>query len=607
MSETAPAKLVGGHLAARGPRRTRSPEDRHPFFDQLEKFLKNKTGVAGLIIIVVFTLVAILAPVITPHDPNENALYDQLKPPIWTSEGALKNLLGTDDMGRDLLTRIIYGARVSLTLGVVSVGIAFLIGSFLGAIAGFYKGWPDNLIMRIMDIILAFPHILLAIVIVAYLGPGLRNAMIAIGIINIPRFARIVRASVMEEYEKDYVTAARAVGSGKPADHLQRDLPELPGPDHRPGEPRLRRGDPRCGGFKLPRSRGAAASVRVGGDDCPGEAAHPAGLVGNDLSGDRHPLRGPGFQPSGRRPARRPGSEAEGLTWRQNGHLLEIRNLRTYFDVRGGVLKAVDDVSITIDAGETLGLVGESACGKSVTASSVMRLIPIPPGRIAGGEILFEGVDILKLREYEMRRIRGKAISMIFPGADDLPESGLSGGRPGLGGDHPPREALQTGGPGAGDRGLQAGADPRPGVKDRRLSPPDERRDEAARDDRHGLGLPSEADDRRRADDGPRRDDPGADPRPDEPAQGGDGPSILFITHDLGVIAEMAQKVAVMYAGKIMEVADVDTLFAEPKHPYTVGLMCSIPVLGIGAKQQRLCTIPGVVPSLQPRGGMPLP
>jgi peptide/nickel transport system permease protein/dipeptide transport system permease protein len=102
---------------------------------------------------------------------------------------------------------------VSLTLGVVSVGIAFIFGSFLGALAGFYKGWPDNLIMRFMDIILAFPHILLAIVIVAYLGPGLRNAMMAIGIINIPRFARILRAAVMEEYEKDYVTAARAVGA----------------------------------------------------------------------------------------------------------------------------------------------------------------------------------------------------------------------------------------------------------------------------------------------------------------------------------------------------------------------------------------------------------
>jgi ABC-type dipeptide/oligopeptide/nickel transport system permease subunit len=190
-----------------------NPEDRHPIFDQLEKLLKNRTAVAGLIIIMIFALAALLSPVISPHDPNENALYEQLKPPIWDGEGAAKNILGTDDMGRDMLSRLMYGARVSLTLGLVSVGIAFLFGSILGAFAGYYKGWPDNLIMRLMDIILAFPHILLAIVIVAYLGPGLRNAMMAIGIINIPRFARIVRASVMEEYGKDYVTAARAVGA----------------------------------------------------------------------------------------------------------------------------------------------------------------------------------------------------------------------------------------------------------------------------------------------------------------------------------------------------------------------------------------------------------
>jgi peptide/nickel transport system permease protein/dipeptide transport system permease protein len=167
-----------------------------------------------MIIIMVFALAALLAPVISPHNPNENALYDQLKRPVWSPGGAMKNILGTDDLGRDMLSRLIYGARVSLTLGLVSVGIAFLCGSFLGSLAGYYKGWPDNLIMRFMDILLAFPHILLAIVIVAYLGPGLKNAMMAIGIINIPRFARIVRASVLEEYEKDYVTAAKAVGSG---------------------------------------------------------------------------------------------------------------------------------------------------------------------------------------------------------------------------------------------------------------------------------------------------------------------------------------------------------------------------------------------------------
>ena len=194
--------------------RVTNPEDRHPIFDQIEKLLKNRTAVAGMIIIMVFALAALLAPVISPHNPNENALYDQLKRPVWSPGGAMKNILGTDDLGRDMLSRLIYGARVSLTLGLVSVGIAFLCGSLLGSLAGYYKGWPDNLIMRFMDILLAFPHILLAIVIVAYLGPGLKNAMMAIGIINIPRFARIVRASVLEEYEKDYVTAARAVGSG---------------------------------------------------------------------------------------------------------------------------------------------------------------------------------------------------------------------------------------------------------------------------------------------------------------------------------------------------------------------------------------------------------
>jgi len=191
----------------------RNPEDRHPFFDQIEKLFKNRTGLAGLIIIAVFSAAAVFAPLISPHDPVENALYDQLKPPVWGEGGAAKNLLGTDDLGRDILSRLIYGARVSLTLGVVSVGLALTLGSLLGAIAGYYRGWLDNLIMRFMDIILAFPHILLAIVIVAYLGPGLTNAMMAIGIINIPRFARIVRASVMDEFGKDYVTAAKAVGA----------------------------------------------------------------------------------------------------------------------------------------------------------------------------------------------------------------------------------------------------------------------------------------------------------------------------------------------------------------------------------------------------------
>jgi ABC-type dipeptide/oligopeptide/nickel transport system permease subunit len=193
----------------------KNPLDRHPMLEQLSQLWRNKTAIAGLIIIVIFLLVAIFAPYISPHDPLETALYDQLKPPVWYEGGTTKNYLGTDDLGRDILSRLIYGARISLLVSVISVSIAFFFGTLIGAISGYKKGWIDNIVMRIMDIILSFPYILLAIVIVAYLGPGLENAMIAIGITYIPRFARIVRGSVLEECEKDYVTAARAIGANE--------------------------------------------------------------------------------------------------------------------------------------------------------------------------------------------------------------------------------------------------------------------------------------------------------------------------------------------------------------------------------------------------------
>jgi peptide/nickel transport system permease protein len=191
----------------------RHPEDRHPLIEQLGQLWRNKTAIAGLIIISLFLLTAIFAPQISPHDPLDVSLYDQLKPPVWHDGGTTKNLLGTDDLGRDILSRLIYGARVSLAVAVVSVGLAFVLGTLLGSISGYYKGTLDSVIMRIMDMILAFPYILLAIVVVAYLGPSLRNCMIAIGITYVPRFARIVRGSVLEECEKDYVTAARSIGA----------------------------------------------------------------------------------------------------------------------------------------------------------------------------------------------------------------------------------------------------------------------------------------------------------------------------------------------------------------------------------------------------------
>ena len=191
----------------------KNPEDRHPFIDQLSQLWRNKTAVAGLIIITVFIFCGILAPYLSPHDPLAVSLYDQIKPPVWHANGTWKNILGTDDLGRDILSRLIYGARVSLAVAVFSVGLAFFFGTLLGCISGYYKGSLDSIIMRIMDMILSFPYILLAIVVVAYLGPSLRNAMIAIAITYVPRFARIVRGSVLEECEKDYVTSERAIGA----------------------------------------------------------------------------------------------------------------------------------------------------------------------------------------------------------------------------------------------------------------------------------------------------------------------------------------------------------------------------------------------------------
>jgi len=278
--------------------------------------------------------------------------------------------------------------------------------------------------------------------------------------------------------------------------------------------------------------------------------------------------------------------------------LLDIQHLKTYFFVRGQVAKAVDDVSLTVGSGQTLGLVGESGCGKSVTAHSIIQLIPEPPGKVVGGKVLFDGTDLLKLSESRMRRIRGNRSSMIF---------------------QEPMTSLNP----VFTVGEQVGEVIR---LHQRLSRKDTRRRVAEIFQLVGIPAPL-----KRLGDYPHQMSGGMRQRvmiamalachpqlmiADEPTTALDvtiqaqildlmnklkaetGAAILFITHDLGVIAEMAQHVAVMYAGKMMEYADVDRLFSDPKHPYTVGLMNSIPVLGHKTRDGRLSTITGVVPSL---------
>lgn len=180
----------------------------NPWSEAYRRLLQSKVGKAGLIIIIMLIIVAAIAPVLAPYDPFETNILFRYKAP------SSEHLLGTDGMGRDILSRIIYGSRISLQVGLISVALALILGVSFGLIAGYYGGKLDMLIMRFMDIMLAFPSILLAIAIVAILGPQLKNAMLAIGIINVPRFARIVRSSVLSIKESEYISAARALGAG---------------------------------------------------------------------------------------------------------------------------------------------------------------------------------------------------------------------------------------------------------------------------------------------------------------------------------------------------------------------------------------------------------
>ncbi|MCS7010077.1 MAG: ABC transporter ATP-binding protein [Anaerolineales bacterium] len=275
--------------------------------------------------------------------------------------------------------------------------------------------------------------------------------------------------------------------------------------------------------------------------------------------------------------------------------LLEIRGLKTYFYTESGVVHAVDGVDLTVKPGEVLGLVGESGCGKSVTSLSIMRLVA-PPGRIVAGEIFFDGKNLLTLPESDMRHIRGERISMIF----QQPQSSLN-----------PVFRI-------GDQVAEVFRVHQK-MKEK----------EAWKRAVDLLGMVGIPDPERRAHAYPHQISGGMAQRvmiamalalrpalliADEPTTALDvtiqaqildlirqlqkqlGTAVILITHDLGVIAEMAERVAVMYAGQVVEQTDVQTLFDEPLHPYTVGLMESIPILG--QVKERLNVIPGNVPDL---------
>jgi len=208
-------KPPGNDAASLGRVRARSSL----FLDAWRRLLRDKLAIAGMILIVLFVIAAVFAPVIAPYSPIEQNLLQRRQPP------SSQYWMGLDEVGRDVFSRLIFGARTSLQVGVLSVGLAIIVGSILGAVSGYLGGWTDQVIMRFMDILLAFPGLLLAIAVVSILGPGLMNMLYAIGFVSIPVYARIMRASVLSVREQDFVMAAHAVGVPEDRMLLRQILP----------------------------------------------------------------------------------------------------------------------------------------------------------------------------------------------------------------------------------------------------------------------------------------------------------------------------------------------------------------------------------------------
>ena len=186
-----------------------------PLAEFWQSFRANRGALIALLYFLGLVLVAVLASVLAPHSPIEQYRDAFLTPPVWLEGGSWKFILGTDEVGRDILSRLMYGAQLSLTIGLVSVLLSLLPGVILGLIAAFYPGKIGDAIMRLMDVMLALPSLLLAVAIVAILGPGLTNTMLAIAIVSLPSYVRLARASAMSELHKDYVIASRLAGAGQ--------------------------------------------------------------------------------------------------------------------------------------------------------------------------------------------------------------------------------------------------------------------------------------------------------------------------------------------------------------------------------------------------------
>ncbi len=572
----------------------------------LKLILRNRLAAFGGVVLVAVMAIALLAPLLPLADPDITDPANRLKLPFSADA-----LLGTDHLGRDLLSRLIWGTRLSLAVGVAAAVLAATIGSAIGFVAGFYGGRTDGVIMRGVDMLMAFPYILLALGIVAVLGPGLINALYAVAVVNIPFFARNIRGVTVSIVHREFIDAAKLSGMSKARIIAVEVLPNvLPviviamsttigwmiletaglsflGLGSQPPQADL--GSMLGEGRKLLINAPHASIV-------PGVMIFIIVMCVNLLGDGVRDALDPRLRSGAlSRPAAATRVERRAEPGpSETPALLDVEDLETEFQVGARTYRAVGVVSFQVAPGECLGIIGESGSGKSVTALSLLGLVASPPGVITGGAVRLEGEDTLSMTGEALRRVRGDRVAYIFQ--DPLATL------------HPLYRI--------GDQLVEA-------IRCHRAMPHQDAWDHAVTL-LEQVRIPNAA---ARVTAYPHELSGGMrqrvgialalvnDPEliiADEPTTALDvtvqaqilalldelrhqrNMALIFITHDFGVVSQLCDRVAVMYAGRIVETGPTAAVLDDPRHPYTKRLIECVPELGGGKRE--LAAIPGLPP-----------
>ncbi|WP_286189685.1 dipeptide/oligopeptide/nickel ABC transporter permease/ATP-binding protein [Labrenzia sp. R5_0] len=574
----------------------------------LALLLNNSLATSGLVVLVLICLIALAAPILPLANPDVTAPADRLLPVL--TEG---HLLGTDHLGRDILSRLIWGTRISLAVGLSATIIAAFFGSLLGLVAGYAGGRTDTLIMRGIDMVMAFPYILLALAIVAVLGPGLLNALYAIALVNIPFFARNIRGITLGLSRREFVDAARLSGKSPVQILFLEILPNvLPviviTMSTTVGWMILETAGLSFLGLGAQPPQADLGSMLGEGRKILFTAPHVSiipglmifalvmsiNLFGDGVRDILDPRLRAGSltRPVSRTAVHRKADEIPAPS--EKGGVLDVRQMRTEFQIGSSVYKAVGGVDLNLKEGECLGVVGESGSGKSVTAMSIMGLVPTPPGRIAGGAAYLDGEDLFAASDRRIRDLRGGSVAYVF-------QDPLSTLHPLFTVGDQLTEAITTHQPMSGSKAREKAVELLslvriPNAKERLSAYPHELSGGMRQRVCIAMALANDAkvliaDEPTTALDvtvqsqiltlmnGLRRERNAA---------------ILFITHDFGVVSALCDRVAVMYAGRIVETGTTEEVLANPRHPYTAKLIECVPVLG--EPDRRLDAIEGRPP-----------